>query len=337
MAFKQYTKCIEPDGYTDFNHMLVATFQSLLVGVTGSAIVLATHSKPFCWALVGLVVGLAWVIAYCRLFLYQRLICLGGDRDAIGVVVTAEHSPAKEFPDNDYSVNLLLQDNEFGDKRPKIEVSFPYGYLVHAQDKITARGLPTQGHEAKDKATGKVSEVLHAEFEGPGAYALLIASEVGFAAAVAALILCVYLPPIPYLQVIIYALAILALLALLLGALIGLGTSGSPSDIDSNQGDFHVNDADNNGMGSGADVIYVFGTWVYDPWHVGWNEIHPVKVCTKIGTWEGDWNFPPDVILRLRTQFELATDEATKSAQAQPQNQWVVHPSIDGCSTVVIL
>jgi hypothetical protein len=337
MAFKQYTRCIEPSEFTDLNHLLVATIQGLLVGATASAVALAKSAKPHCWWLVAEVFAVAWVLAYCRLFLYHRLLCLGGDQDAIGVVVSVDGSSLRGFPDNDFNVNLLLENNQFGDKRATVEVSSPYGFLVHEQDKIRLAGLPHGGHESDDEATGTTSETLHCEFEGGGAYALLVGAEVAFAAASAALILCVYLPPIPYLSTVITVLAILALLALALGALIGLGTSGSPSDVNPNLGEIHDNDDANGGMGSGADILYINGTWVFDPWHQGYNELHPVKVCTKIGTWEGGWDsVPPDVILRVRGRFQEAASEITQLAQQRRENQWTVHPSLDSCSADII-
>lgn len=346
MAFKQYTKCIEPSEYTTFNHMLVATFQSLLVGVTATALALA-KSRLHCWPLVLLVIAAAWIIAYCRLFLYQRLICLGGDRDVIGVAIQAYSSALTDYPDNDFKVNLLLQNTEFGDKRPVVKTSTPFGYLVHEQDKITAAGLPTEGYESKDAATGTKSEALHCEFEGAGAYVWLIGAEVGFALAVAALILCVYLPPIPFLKEIMWALALLALLALALGSLIALGTGGSASDVNPNLGEIHTNTEDNGGLGKGADILYIQGTWVYDPWHTGWNEIHPVKICTKVGCWKGDWTdircgdkgepTPPIILLRLQKAFQEARAEETLANQALPEHQWHLHPDLDGCARVVIL
>ena len=336
MAFKQYTKCIEPSEFTDLNHLLVATIQSLLVGATASAIAIAKSVKPHCWWLVAEVLAVAWVLAYCRLFLYHRLLCLGGDQDAIGVVVSVDGSSLKGFPDNDFNVNLLLENNLFGDKRATVEVSKPYGFLVHEQEKIRLAGLPHGGHESKDEATGTFSETLHCEFEGGGAYALLVGAEVAFAAASAALILCAYLPPIPYLSTVITVLAILALLALALGGLLGLGTSGSPSDVNPNLGEIKDNDADNHGMGAGADILYINGTWVFDPWHQGYNELHPVKIVTKMGTWDGGWDNPPDVILRVRGGFQEAASEFTQLAQQRRENQWTVHPSLDGCSADII-
>ena len=337
MAYKQYTECIGPAAYTDFNHMLMATIQSLLVGLMGTALLVVT-SRLECWLFLVEVTAIAWVIAYCRLFLYQRLICLGGDRDCIGAVVSVSGTTLTGLPDNDLSVNLLLEGNEFGADRATVEASSPYGFLVQAHPSITARGLATGGHTSTDHATGKVSETLHVEFEGGGPYYLLLGAYAAFVAAIGALLLCVYLPPIPGLQTIIAVLAILALLLLIIGGLIGLASGGDESDVNPNLGDLHPNTDPNNGIGAGADIIYVQGAWVFDPWHTGWNEIHPVKVCMRLGTWDGDWDVqPPEIILRVRAQFELAANPVTQAAQQRPENRWVVHPALDGCAPDVIL
>ncbi|HJY29590.1 MAG TPA: hypothetical protein VJ306_16285, partial [Pyrinomonadaceae bacterium] len=68
MAFKQYTRCIEPSEYIDLQHHLVVTIQALLVGATASAIAIAKSVKPHCWWLVAEVFVAAWFLAYCRLF-----------------------------------------------------------------------------------------------------------------------------------------------------------------------------------------------------------------------------------------------------------------------------
>lgn len=333
MAYKHYTECIEPSEYTTLNHMLVATFQSLLVGATGAAVMWAA-SRPDCKLQLAMVIATAWVIAYCRLFLYQRLICLGGDRDVIGLAVQAYSSALTDFPDNDFKINLLLQCTEFGDKHEVVKAGTPYGFLVGAHEKITTAGLPFKGYEIKDIET----ETLHCEFEGAGAYVWLLSAEIGFAAAVAALILCVYLPPIPFLHEIIMILTLLAILALILGGLIALGTGGSASDANPTLGEIHTNSGD---KPEGGDILYINGTWVFDPWHDGWNEIHPVKECCKVDTWRGNWAGydcnTPDIILRLRRGFQEAKDQITQTNQTLPEHKWQIHPDLDGCSREIIL
>ena len=78
------------------------------------------------------------------------------------------------------------------------------------------------------------------------------------------------------------------------------------------------------------------GRWVYDAGHnnegKGWNEIHPIKLCTKVGSWKGDW--PEDVDGWIKV-WERALHDAgaagTVANQQEPQNHWEVHPLIDGC------
>jgi len=107
--------------------------------------------------------------------------------------------------------------------------------------------------------------------------------------------------------------------------------------VNPNLGDVQTNDDPNGGFGAGADILYVQGTWVFDPWHEGWNEIHPVKKCTRVATWDGDWgSLPPDIILRVRNQFDIAGNPATQAAQQRPEHGWSVHPSLDACAPEII-
>jgi hypothetical protein len=336
MAVKQFTECIEPSEFDKTDHILLATIQAAMFSAAAFGVA-AAKSRLSCWPLLLEVSGIAWLVAYCRLFLFHRLLCLVGDQEAIGVVVRVVGTTLTGLPDNDFSVNLLLQDNQFGAQRDQVVASKPFGFLVATNPKVTAAGIDTVGVADTDQATGLRSEVLHCEFEGGGVFGLLAGASVALAAATAAALLCIYLPPIPGLQTIITVLALLALLALLLGGLIGLGTSGDASDVNANIGEVQVNNDPNNGLGAGADILYIRGRWVFDPWHEGWNEIHPVKVCTRIGRWKGDWiDVPPNIILRVRTHFDEAAADTTQAAQKRRENQWVVHPSLDGCAADII-
>lgn len=331
MAFKQYTTCIEPSEHIPLNRLILYLTQGILVGITALAIAIASGNLA-CWPFVLEITAMATVIAYCRGFLYHRLLCLGGDRDCIGVIVSiSPPSPALfDFDwDTDYSINLLLENNEFGVLQSQAEQSSPYGYLIAPQAGVTAEGLATPGHTARDEATGTTSAVLHAEFEGAGNYDLLLGAEAALGLAIAGLIACMTLPPI-----VSIILGLLSLLALILAGLFGNYDSGSPAD--TGAGELHTNTDANGGQGAGADVLYVQGTWVYDPLHEGWNEIHPIKVCTKVRVWDGDWSTPPDIILRLRKGFEVAQAPETLVNQTLPEFQWQLHPDIDGCAREII-
>jgi hypothetical protein len=340
VAFEQYTRCEQPANWKPRSYWEI-TLPALIVAPFGAVLALGM-GKPWCLLIIAEISGLVWIISYCQQFLYHRLICLGGDRDVIGAIVSVSPPPAfTEFDwDNDYSINLLLENTWYGIEQAQAETIPPYGYLIAPQDVITNPPVsrPTPGHPARDKfGTGKDSATLHAEFEGAGNYNLMQISEGMLGFAIGALLACVFLPW-PADIVVAIGLAALALLGWLLGAILSKTVrQGDPSDVDPNIGTLHPNDEDNGGLGLGADIVYVQGTWVYDPLHDGWNEIHPIKVCTKVGKWDGSWSEqPPDVILRARHGFEVARAEETQTNQARPEHQWQVHPELDGCTTIVI-
>jgi hypothetical protein len=340
VAFRQFTQCEQPENWQPRSYWII-TLQSLVLAPFATVLALGM-GKPWCLLIVAEITGLAWIIAYCRHFLYHRLICLGGDRDVIAAIVSiSPPPPLTEFDwDNDYSINLLLQNTEFGVTQAEAELSQPYGFLIAPQAAVTNPPVsrPSPGHSARDEfGTGLVSATLHAEFEGAGNYDLMQISEGMLGFAIGSLLACVFLPW-PADLIVGLGLTILAVLGWLIGAVLAKTVRpGDPSDVDPDIGTLHTNNDENGGLGLGADIVYVQGAWVHDPLHEGWNEIHPIKVCTKVGRWDGGWSDqPPDVILRARHAFEIARSDETRANQARPEHQWEVHPELDSCSTVVI-
>lgn len=342
MAYRHFTRCVDPADWKP-RSVAVLLLQSLILVPFTTVLALA---EPWCLLIVAEIWGLSLLIAYCRHFLYHRLICLDSDHDAIGAIVSIEEPRTFHSDDlgdffdwdNDYSINLLLQNTDFGVLQPEAEESEPFGHLIKAPNVITDPPLsltPTGAKACDEFGTGETSAVLHAEFEGAGIYDLMQIAEGMLGFAIAALLACVFLPwPLAVF------LAIAALLGLIIGAIAaGLVRPGDPEDVNPDIGTLHTNDsAGEDGRGRGADIVYVFGTWVHDALHDGWNEIHPIKVCTKVnGTWDGDWlDVAPDVILRARHGFDVAQADETRTNQALPEHQWEVHPVLDGCSSSVI-
>jgi len=98
-----------------------------------------------------------------------------------------------------------------------------------------------------------------------------------------------------------------------------------------------------------GDLIVATGRWAYDAGHTGWNEFHPVKTVQKIDT----RTFVPEKVADQRalwcgllaqvppfappsqgpapTGMSSGQTEVWNS-QRQPQNQWYLHPVIDGCT-----
>lgn len=327
MAFEQYTRCVKP---ADYRRRSFVNFGAAAAAVSGALGALA-FASPWCLVFLIPVFGLVFLIAYCRNFLYERLICLDGDRDVIGVVAGVQPPPGFFEPDwdNDYSINLLLEGTEIGVTQAEAEQS-EYGELIKPHEAIMALepetpGYEEEGYQVEDPATKALSATLHAEFEGAGNYDLMQISEGMLAFSIAAFLACLVLPwPISVL------LALAALLGFAAGA-IGAKTvrTGSPSDVNPDIKTLEIN----------ADVVYVQGTWVYDPLHAGWNEIHPIKVCCIVGKCDEDGTTEPtgDVILRLRDGFQVARAEETRANQARPEHQWQTHPDLDGCAPDIIL
>jgi hypothetical protein len=313
------------------NQYVAAVIQGLLAGGVMAAIAIAA-GEPWCAFYAIEVFAMAGVIAFCEWWLYDRLICLGGDRAAIGMLVSIEPATGKSGLgafDTDYSINLLLYDDPPGITQASAETRPPFGELIRGQQAITDIGLPTPGETATDVATGIESAVLHAEFEGAGIRDLKIGAQAGLGLSIAALLACVFIPG-PIGAAVAAFLAFLAFLAALIGGLFGLGDTGSPGDVDAGLGDLHTNDPSNANIG--ADLLYVYGTWVYDSYHEGWNELHPIKVCSRIGRWDGDWpdNFD-DIVDRVTGAFDDANDPSTRNKQKHPRHDWHEHPDVDGC------
>src|SRR5262249_30822863 len=154
------------------------------------------------------------------------------------------------------------------------------GNLIRNQPAISARNLDFQGYSSRQWANNPSTAVLHCEFEGAGIYDLLLTCLAALPVAGAAAIAC-SIPLIGWI-----ACAVLMLIAAIIavaGVVIALNDTANPSDVDANLGELHVNDP----TGRGADLLVVKGTWVYDSFHEGWNEIHPIKHCQRIGTWNG--------------------------------------------------
>lgn len=338
MAYNQYTTCVQAKDHSSMNQYVQATIQALIAGVIG-ALFVAAAGLPWCLLIVAEITAIMWILGYCHWWLEDRLVCLGGDRVAIGMLVSVEPPGEKtgfDALDTNYSINLLLARNPPGVDQATAEASVPYGELIKEHTSTHDAGLPFTGEKATDKSTGKESAILHAEFEGAGIPDLLLGSQIALGLAVTALIVCLAIPG-PIGAIIAAILAILAFLAALFGGLAGLSDKGSPEDVNPSLGDLHTNDK---ACPKCADLLIVMGRWVYDAGHnnegKGWNEIHAIKFCERIGKWDGDWPADwPANLKDLEEQWTQAIGKAssplTVAQQQQPENQWQVHPLIDGC------
>ena len=99
MPYLQYTKCVKPADYSGPIGLLAGV---TLAGVLGGV----TLNVGF--ATLGAIIA---GIAFCNWWLYGRLVCLGGDRCAVGLALEVFPPQLKtglNREDTDYSVNILL-------------------------------------------------------------------------------------------------------------------------------------------------------------------------------------------------------------------------------------
>lgn len=350
MAYRRYTSCEQPGDYVDFSFNAIGIRNILILvlsGGFGAWLIAVFAGGPL--ALMAAVALFITVVAYLVWWLHHRLICLGGDRCLVGMVRSA--SPAKPLEkagDNDFSINVLLAPGptamrqDFGGpdgiQAPTPDVSEyqgqVQGFLVSPQPQILAIGRSY----VSDEGHLKYMTALHCEFEGSGIRNLLIWASAVLAFLVAALAVQLLTSGLGWLV------TLLVMIAIFLGgsgALIGIGGgpnaggAGHPGDI-----------SDELATLKRGDIVVLKGVWVYDSLHFGWNEIHPIKACCKIGetTIGGAW--PPelatgpsvDTLVKkwcgMLDDCDKAEDEGSRD---DPQHDWVVHPLVDGCRPPVII
>lgn len=318
MGYRQYTRCVSVNNY------IGKWAAQAIIGAALGAIPLLAGAAVVPGVLLIL---LGAIIAYCRWWLYDRLICLGPDVCAVGWVTSVEPPSEKSFLDKfdtDFSFNLVLAPDIEGTTQAEAEKGFQ-GNLIAEQPDIKSHNLDWQGHSG-GQYQNRQTAVLHCEFEGGGVYDLLLAALAALAFAAAAAVVCA-IPLIGWVACAI--LSAVAALITLTGIVVALNDTANPNDVGTNLGELHLNDP----TGRGADILVVQGGWVYDSAHEGWNEIHPIKYCQRIGTYEGNWAEYNVKALRDGS-CELigkATDPLTIANQQQPENQWTIHPVIDGC------
>jgi hypothetical protein len=370
VAFKSYTSCVQPDQYQDFD-----LTPQIMLAVFGVLAAIFTYGISL---IVSVMAGLSALEVVLNWMLNGKLVCLGGDRCAVGTVASFETVQDKSFPDNvddDFSINLMLY--PFSVETFIGQASFPTitsdawaksascKLVENSEQGVLVTPISTftdaqKGREAGDiswyapydcslppmqtyildnfitQPSGNTSvPVLHCECEGSRIHDLLAFLEglgslgsggglcswsflgIPIGAVICSLVQTVLLP-----------VTLIGLIAAWFGA-----SDGNPDDArtDPNGGELQI-----------ADIIAVTGRWSYDAAHTGWNELHPVKTIQKVDPvsaagggdlaqlWCGLLSSvpPPDGTTATMTPAQLET----QNAQQQPENQWQLHPVVDGCA-----
>jgi hypothetical protein len=348
MAFRQYTTCVKPDKFVN-----VSVTYRILTGLVAAILAgLVTFvTSPVGVAIgYGLIVLLIALISFLYWWLNGRLICLSEEEKCIIGVVLGRPSvqPLKKAGDDDASINVVLAPSPVNlDPKLRIEdtIADPkevywnnpiQGAIVTPQDSVLALG---RGY-VSDAEHDHYLKAIHSEFEGSGIDNLLKWAVAVLAILIAAMILSA-IPGLGWLGLI---LKILAALIALIAAYVGLFdplNPGDPNDVNPNIGEL-----------ARGDIVVIKGDWVYDSLHDGWNEIHAIHACQKIGifdlanpkVWPALFNgMPIDTPDAVKAARDFWCDEIRKAEDAEdggnrddPAQNWVVHPLVDGCRTTII-
>lgn len=324
--FKSYTYCTSPE---DFEALWLTEVKTgaIFAGI-------ATLAGLFFGGPVAILLGvIGGFVMICHIFeflLGGKMICLGGDKCAIGRVVGIETADSKSFPDNidnDYSINLLLWPHEPGVDQATVEKDGKQGGLIKEQDATKNLGLDFVGYEGGLYANKKKSAVLHCEIEGARIYNMYQAVKVAYPLLAIGLAL-LSIPVVGW--IVGGALILIALLILLFSWL--FSDDGSLDDTDSNTGELHIEgdykfDEDGYAIEGPykGDTIFVMGRWVYDAGHEGWNELHPIKHLQKVN------NGSPEDTPKWCEMVGQTKDPIVRGNQDKKENKWEYHPLIDGC------
>lgn len=290
MGFRKHTQCEDVGNYSAVDWAVRQTFTDIGWGrKLFAAIALLIIGG---WLLpAALVALLLTIIAYCNWWLYKRLICLGGDRCAIGLLVSVEPPAEKtgfDSLDTDYSLNLVLAPLTVGTVQPpsgndgtQIDLMRQQPATANARVAGVVETFPFKGMIVKASADSAPivydMAVLHAEFEGGGVQKLKEAAEAALPFALLAAAACSI--PIPLFTLVCLVLAAIAGVITVAGLAAALQDRGTPTDVNPKLDELHRH----------VDILFVRGEWVFDSAHEGWNEIHPIKTCLRIGAWRGTW------------------------------------------------
>jgi hypothetical protein len=213
--------------------------------------------------------------------------------------------------------------------------------LIVAQQGVASVNLPTRSENAVAPDNVVLPQgsnehfMLHCEIEGRGMYDLLVLLWVLFGVLVVGAALS-WIPGAGWIIALIAG--ILALLGLGIGVPALENDMATPPQDGQWGGKFNAyEDAANDK--DPVDLAYVFGRWVYDSLHQpGGNELHPVHYMLKIGhARKGDLKkglWPAKACSmrkRLDEIYVEINDPGTPVIQSRPENQWTIHPLLDGC------
>ncbi len=394
MSYRKYTQCynhVPPDRPFNENNMIsfILIISLPLVLPAIASFVAGFHVAG------GLLLGMAYgivLIAVANQVLYHRLACLTGRQCAIGKIYTPrEYNEVGEF-DNDEFFDVWLMPHPMPPKRKKYIAPGEDAYKDLSEgerEKYTTDVYNDkfQGEELLKKSiadlpfkadlqspVGTEPAALHCEAEGDfwvrmrswaPAAALLMAGTATAAANVGEFLgplICAALGLVGLAPLCLF-ISRLVVLASVGGAAYGLHMALSYLAFNADPGDVEDANVGDEPLGalSYGDKVVVYGEHIYDGFHEGWHEFHPLMAVMKLrpddpdnyieqggpvpagasGLTDNDMeeglNSPA---FRARAvsikdswcgELKLAFDDEVIAAREDPLHRWTIHPLVDGC------
>lgn len=348
MAAPQYTTCVQPQDYKD---------PALPGGGFWSSFATVLTSG-----------GLGLLKEICDYLLHGKLVCLGGDRCAIGRFAafdTVDDKSGFDKLDNDFSIRILLCPTSLSamgrgeaNRLPNYNMAIndTQGELITEAANMPTPRTPGTGSQPSNKYRGTFVNFEFNNF-GPPVVAPTSADEPfivpvfhceieGDRIAVVCAALSIFSNPvldflcsIPVIGWIACWLITLILSPIILTIFTNAWIAGSNDN----------RDFDDAASLEEGDTVVITGRWVYDAAHQGWNELHPVKSVQKIDeTTCHSHDFEDlqkrwcDEVMKVppprkpgepesRPAGMTPEQETVWEGQVSPENRWIYHPVIDGC------
>jgi hypothetical protein len=321
--FRQYTKCYQhTPGDKPFNKSDLAGF---VLGTSAPGLIAALVAFLAGASVVGFIfIAIQYattIIAVANEWLYHRLVCVGDAKCAMGIVASGpERGDLGEF-DNDQFFDVRLMPHRAGDDYKAPNAAWGSGSPGPSQDGKTEMHPGNdlyldkfQGTELLQPAIADLPydltrSRLHCEAEGNfwqamKDFAAILGAAVGvgagLGAAGGAALGCAIGALFGGIGCIIGA-----IIGAILGALLGGGAAayiGANAAFNSDPGNVEDANVGDRALGpiTEGDKVVVYGQHVYDGFHEGWHEFHPLMAVMKLDPTESgrylEWNpdFPDD-------------------------------------------
>jgi hypothetical protein len=349
----KYFHCVNKNDYTGLTGLLaIGIIAGALTLIEVALLIFAGSAIPY-FGIVTSVLFIAAVFELCAFLHGGKLICLGLNSCVIGRIAefipVGQDKSGFEKMDDDFTFNIILSPHAPIETASQMRTDPNQGKFITEQSESRDLGLHYDGTSVVFEdlvlppgvAKGHETEVLHCEIKGCRVHdCCTVLKVMSFGGPIVAAICAI--PVVGWLACAIVAAIWIAIMAAAFAIAWNATHNGDINDVyDPAAGNLVAANSD---TGEGGDVVLVRGDWAYDAGHSGWNEVHPVRSVQKLTDvidpkFRGMAKASPALVAEFKTtvldiwcfQAGLADDPNTHGKQDEPENDWDVHPDIDGC------